>query len=50
MNFTDDPRFDFARTQIDAINDENYTSVLDLFERACSEFADRIAFTCLGQV
>ncbi|MDG1662529.1 MAG: AMP-binding protein [Pseudomonadales bacterium] len=49
MNFTADPRFDFARKQIDAINDENYTSVLDLFERACSEFADRIAFTCLGQ-
>jgi long-chain acyl-CoA synthetase len=49
MNFTADPRFDFARKQVDAINDENYTSVLDLFERACSEFADRIAFTCLGQ-
>jgi long-chain acyl-CoA synthetase len=49
MNFTVDPRFNFARKQIDAINDENYTSVLDLFERACSEFADRIAFTCLGQ-
>jgi long-chain acyl-CoA synthetase len=49
MNFVADPRFNFARKQIDAINDENYTSVLDLFERACSEFADRIAFTCLGQ-
>ena len=49
MNFTADPRFNFARKQVDAINDENYTSVLDLFERACAEFADRIAFTCLGQ-
>ncbi len=49
MNFATDPRFDYARKQIDAINDENYTSVLDLFERACTEFADRIAFTCLGQ-
>jgi long-chain acyl-CoA synthetase len=49
MNFTTDPRFDYARKQIDAINDENYTSVLDLFERTCSEFADNIAFTCLGQ-
>jgi len=48
MNFTDDPRFNFARKQIDAINDENYTSVLDLFERACSEFSDSITFTCLG--
>ncbi|MFT5562272.1 MAG: long-chain acyl-CoA synthetase [Litorivivens sp.] len=49
MNFATDPRFDYARNQIDAINDENYTSVLDLFERACTEFADRVAFTCLGQ-
>jgi long-chain acyl-CoA synthetase len=49
MNFTTDPRFNFARKQIKAINDENYTSVLDLFARACAEFADRIAFTCLGQ-
>lgn len=49
MDYTEDPRFNFARKQIDAINDENYTSVLDLFERACSEFADRVAFTCLGQ-
>ena len=49
MSFTTDPRFDFARNKIDAINDENYTSVLDLFERACSEFAERIAFTCMGQ-
>ena len=49
MNFTADPRFKSARKQIDAINDENYTSVMDLFEKACSEFADSIAFTCLGQ-
>jgi long-chain acyl-CoA synthetase len=49
MNFTTDPRFNFARKQIKAINDKNYTSVLDLFARACAEFADRIAFTCLGQ-
>jgi long-chain acyl-CoA synthetase len=49
MNFSAAPRFDYARKQINAINDENYTSVLDLFERACAEFADRIAFTCLGQ-
>jgi long-chain acyl-CoA synthetase len=49
MNFSTDPRFNYARKQIDAVNDENYTSMLDLFERACSEFADTIAFTCLGQ-
>jgi long-chain acyl-CoA synthetase len=49
MNFSTDPRFNYARMQIDAVNDENYTSMLDLFERACSEFADTIAFTCLGQ-
>ncbi|MFQ3201764.1 MAG: long-chain acyl-CoA synthetase [Zhongshania sp.] len=49
MSFSVDPRFDFARQQINAINDENYTSVLDLFERACTEFSDRVAFTCLGQ-
>ena len=49
MNFTEDPRFNFARQQINAINDQNYTSVLDLFERACSQFADSVAFTCLGQ-
>jgi long-chain acyl-CoA synthetase len=49
MSFSADPRFDFARKQINAINDENYTSVLDLFERACAEFTDRIAFSCLGQ-
>jgi len=49
MNFITDPRFDFARQQVDAINDEDYTSVLDLFERACREFSDRVAFTCLGQ-
>jgi long-chain acyl-CoA synthetase len=49
MNFSADTRFDYARKQTNAINDENYTSLLDLFERACTEFADRIAFTCLGQ-
>jgi long-chain acyl-CoA synthetase len=49
MNFSTDSRFNYARKQIDAVNDENYTSMLDLFERACSEFADTIAFTCLGQ-
>lgn len=49
MNFTTDPRFDFARQQINTANIEGYTSVLDLFERACAEFADNIAFTCMGQ-
>ena len=49
MDFTSDPRFNFARQQIEAINTENYSSVLDLFERACTEFSDRTAFTCLGQ-
>ena len=48
MNFTQDSRFNFARKQINAINDENYTSVLDLFERACSQFVDSVAFTCLS--
>ena len=49
MNFTTDHRFNFSRKQVDAINSEHYTSVLDLFERACSEFAEKIAFSCLGQ-
>ena len=49
MTYNEDHRFDFARKQIIAINKENYTSVLDLFERACSEFSDSVAFTCLGQ-
>jgi long-chain acyl-CoA synthetase len=49
MTFTTDPRFDFARQQLAAINDENYTSVIDLFETACAEYADDIAFTCMGQ-
>ncbi|ARN76240.1 long-chain fatty acid--CoA ligase [Oceanicoccus sagamiensis] len=30
-------------------NTDNYTSVLDLFERACTEYGDSIAFTCLEQ-
>ena len=49
MNFITDSRFDFYRKQVDAINSEHYTSLLDLFERACSEFAEKIAFSCLGQ-
>ncbi len=49
MNFITDSRFDFSRKQVDAINSEHYTSLLDLFERACSEFAEKIAFSCLGQ-
>ena len=49
MNFTTDSRFNFSRKQVDAINGEHYTSVLDLFERACAEFAEKIAFSCLGQ-
>ena len=49
MTYNEDHRFDFARKQINAINKENYTSVLDLFERACAEFSDSVAFTCLGQ-
>jgi len=49
MNFSTDPRFNFARQQINAANEEGYTSALDLFQRACTEFADDIAFTCMGQ-
>ena len=49
MNFITDPRFNFARQQINAVNEEGYTSVLDVFQRACTEFADDIAFTCMGQ-
>jgi len=49
MNFATDPRFDFARQQIKAANEEGYTSALDLFERTCAEFTDDIAFTCMGQ-
>lgn len=49
MNFSTDPRFNFSRKQVDAINVEHYTSVLDLFERACAEFAHKIAFSCLGE-
>ena len=49
MNFTTDTRFDFARQQIADSNTDNYTSVLDLFERACTEYGDNIAFNCLGQ-
>ena len=49
MNFATDPRFNFSRKQVDAINVEHYTSVLDPFERACAEFAHKIAFSCLGQ-
>ncbi len=49
MNFSTDPRFNFARQQINAANEEGYTSVLDLFQRACTEFADDIAFTCMEQ-
>ena len=49
MNFSTDPRFNFSRKQVEAINVEHYTSVLDLFERACAEFAHKIAFSCLSQ-
>ena len=49
MIFSTDPRFNFARQQINAANEEGYTSVLDLFQRACTEFADDIAFTCMEQ-
>ena len=40
----------FAQQQLNVLNEQNFTSLVDAFKQACEEFADRPAFTCIGQV
>ena len=39
----------FAEQQFAQLNTENFSNLLDAFERACAEFAEKPAFHCLGQ-
>lgn len=39
----------FATEKLFELNDQNFTSLVDAFSQACEEFADRPAYTCIGQ-
>ena len=40
----------FAQQQLNVLNEQNFTSLVDAFNQACETFADRPAFTCIEQV
>ena len=40
----------FAQQQLNVLNEQNFTSLVDAFNQACEAFADRPAFTCIEQV
>lgn len=37
----------YARKKLNELNTENYSSLIEAFEYACTEFAERPAFTVL---
>lgn len=39
----------FSQQMLSELNQAGYSSLLDAFNHSCDEFADRPAFTCLGQ-
>lgn len=39
----------FAEKPFAQLNTENFSNLLDAFERACAEFEEKPAFHCLGQ-
>jgi long-chain acyl-CoA synthetase len=41
--------FPFEQRMLVELNTENYTSLVDMFQRACVDFASRVAFSALGQ-
>jgi long-chain acyl-CoA synthetase len=43
------PNSDFARQKLTELNTENYTSLISNFEFSCKKYADKIAFSCIGQ-
>ena len=49
MDYLSDPRFDYCRSAINAINTEQHTSLISLFDLTCAEHTDRAAYNCLGQ-
>jgi long-chain acyl-CoA synthetase len=43
------PNSDFARQKLAELNTENYTSLINNFDFACKKYADKVAFSCIGQ-
>jgi long-chain acyl-CoA synthetase len=43
------PLFAYEQAMLAELNSDNYESLVDLFERACYDYAGRIAFTVMGQ-
>lgn len=41
--------FPFEQRMLAELNTENYTSLVDMFQRACIDFESRVAFSALGQ-
>ncbi|MFT6957735.1 MAG: long-chain acyl-CoA synthetase [Halieaceae bacterium] len=41
--------FPYEQAMLNELNQEGYISLPDMFERACNDFADRPAFTSMGQ-
>lgn len=41
--------FPYEQSLLKALNPEGYTSLVDMFEEACGQFAERPAFTAIGQ-
>lgn len=44
-----DPRFDFARDQIDQFNQEQTKNIISVFEKSIREYSQRVAFSCFGK-
>lgn len=42
-------RFAFAQQQLNVLNEKGYSSLAAVFEEVCAKYADRRAFSCLGQ-
>ncbi len=42
-------RFSFAREKLQQLNVDGYASLIELFDQACEQYAERVAYSCLGQ-
>jgi long-chain acyl-CoA synthetase len=49
MNNMSELNVNFAQQQLAQLNVNHYTSLIDGFERSCKNYADQVAFSCVGQ-
>lgn len=41
--------FPYEQAMLEELNTEGYSSLLDMFDSACEQYAERVAFTAMGQ-